>query len=83
MIFAKRNYKILSGTNISLYAENNNEMSFYIFNNSTTKNTIHISNTLNVTTNNTQYPYNQVSKINENFLCVCFDDNMSVIRETE
>lgn len=82
MIFSNRNYKISNGTNVSLFANKENEMIFYIFNNSISKNIITISNTLKLTNLNQNYPYNYISKITNNLLCVCFDDNMSVINET-
>lgn len=81
MIFLSQINKILSGNNLSLFAISDNQMELFIFNNGVTKNLINFdSNKIKCTPTNNKYNYNKVSKINDTFLCLCFDDNISVIK---
>jgi hypothetical protein len=81
MIFTKKNYKIPSGTNPSFFAVNSDEIEFYVFDSSTYKYVLTFSNTLKCSGTKTTFPYNYVCKITNDTMCVCFDDNMSVIYE--
>lgn len=83
MIFSNKMHKIASGTNISLFATSKNEFDYYIFNKNTQKKKIILSSILQCLNSNLNYNYNAVIKINSNHLCVCFDDNMSIIKNDE
>ena len=83
MIFSNKIHKIASGTNVSLYATNNNEFEYFVFNKNTEKKKIIISSILQCLNSGSNYNYNSVIKLNAQFLCVGFDDNMSIIKNNE
>ena len=83
MIFNNKIHKITSGKNISLYANSSNEFDFYIFNNNTEKRKLIISSFLQCLQTDKNYNYNAVHKLNDNYLCVCYDNNMSVTLNDE
>lgn len=83
MIFSTQIKKISSGKNPSLYVENEDTLDLYLFNNGTHKKQLIYSDILKCLATNVKYSYNSVIKLNEDFLCACFDDNMSVIKNEE
>ena len=83
MIFSNKISKISSGKNLSMYATNSGEMELYLFNKKVQKKIITFSNIVKCSSTNNNYSYNHITKLNDNFLCACFDDNMSVIKNDE
>ena len=79
MIFSNKIHKIPSGKNISLYALSGNRFEYFVFSNCTQKKTLEYSSLLRSITNN-EYSYNAIIKLNDNFLCACLDNNMSIIK---
>ncbi len=79
MIFSKKINKISSGKNLSLYAKSSIQFDLFVFLNLTTKKELTYSNILKCSNTNNSYNYNSVIKLNDKYLCVSFDDNMSVI----
>ena len=83
MIFSTKINKLPSGKNISLHSNKNDELEFYLFTNKVSKKIITFGSYLKCSSTNYKYSYNSVIKLNDNHLCVCFDDNMSVIKNEE
>ena len=83
MIFSNKIHKLPSGKNISLFAKDSNKFDLFIFNNNTEKKDIIISSVLQCLSTGKQYNFNSVIKLNDNYLCVCYDDNMSVVLNDE
>ena len=79
MIFSNKINKIPSGKNISLYAIGGNRFEFYLFSKCVQKKILEYSSLLRCTSDS-NYSYNSVIKLNDNFLCVCLDNNMSIIK---
>ena len=83
MIFSTNINKLPSGKNISLFSNKDNELEIYLFKNKISKKIISFGEYLKCSSTNYKYSYNSVIKLNNNHLCVCFDDNMSVIKNEE
>lgn len=80
MIFSSKLNKISSGKNISLYAIDQNNFDMYIFNKNTQKKNLTYSNILKCTSTDEYFNYNYLCKLENNFICVCLNDNMSIIK---
>lgn len=83
MIFSNKLNKIPSGRNISLFAKSANDYEMFIFTNLCQKKNLSINQILRCINTNDTFNYNKIIKLNSNHLCVCFDDNMSIINNDE
>lgn len=83
MIFSNKINKIPSGSNLSLYATSSTDFDMFIFTNLSQKKNLSITQILRCINTNKTYNYNKVIKLNSNHLCVCFDNNMSIINNDE
>lgn len=79
MIFSNKIYKISSGNNLSLFAEDSNNLSLYIFNKQVNKKNISFDDGLKCTDLNEKQNYNMLIKLNNEHSVICFDKNISVI----
>ena len=79
MIFSNKIYKISSGSNVSLFANENNNLDLYLFNKNIKKYNLIYSNILKCLKTDTELSYNAVIPLNDNYICVCFDNNMTVL----
>ncbi|MBQ4541702.1 MAG: hypothetical protein IJA23_02485 [Clostridia bacterium] len=80
MIFSNKLNKISSGKNISLYALSKNEFEFYTFNSNVKKKKIIYDLPLKCLSTDESFSYNYLCKLENNFMCVCHDDNMSILK---
>lgn len=83
MIFSNKIYKISSGKNISLFAEDENTMTLYVNDNKIKKRKIIFSGILRCLNKSTNIDGSYVKKINQNHTFVCHDDNILVISNEE
>ena len=78
MIFSRNLNKISSGNNISLFAISNDEFEFYVFNKNIKKKKIIYTSPLKCLSTDESFSYNYLCKLENNFICICHDDNMSI-----
>ena len=83
MIFSSKYKKIPSGTNVSLYPIGSNSLELFIFKNGVQKKKLIYSNILKCQNENQEYSYNSVIKLNDEYLCVAHENNMSVVKNNE
>jgi len=83
MIFSNKIYKISSGKNISLFAEDENNIKMYLYKDFVFKKNISLNNSIRCEDLGKKLSYNKVIKINDNHSCICFDKNISVINNEE
>lgn len=79
MIFSKKIYKLASGNNASLFVENEETLSIFIYDNITSKYYIDLSSNQKTEATNLSLAYNQITKLNKEHSCVCYDKNISII----
>lgn len=80
MIFSNKLNKISSGKNITIYATSSNSFDLFIFNNNVKKKNLIFSDILKCISTDESFSYNYVCKLENKFMCVCLDDNMSIIK---
>ncbi|MBQ8451560.1 MAG: hypothetical protein IJ538_02155 [Clostridia bacterium] len=80
MIFKNTLYKIVSGTNIALKPISTTKSHLFIFNSALKIYTIDKTNMR--CTYDKSLNYNAVLPINDNYLAMCYDDNVMVKNET-
>lgn len=80
MIFSNKLNKISSGKNITLFATSNNNLELYLFNKNIKKKNLIYSNILKCISTNESFSYNYLCKLENGLMCVCHDDNMSIIK---
>ena len=80
MIFSNRIYKIASGKNISLYAENEDEMIMFVFKELTEKKLIDFKPVLKCSNHSKKFGYNKIIKLNSLHNLVCLNKNMSIVK---
>lgn len=83
MIFSKKINKIPTGDNLTLYQTSSNSVNAYLFNDSTIKYQIEFKPILKSINSGKKYNYNSIIQLNSEFLCVCFDNNMSIVKNEE
>lgn len=82
MIFSNKVYKLASGKNVSLYAENDKTMSMFFYNDKPCKRKILFSEIVRcVKTKEPQPEGTYIKKINDSHLFVCKDEIVAVIDE--
>lgn len=79
MIFQNKLNKLSSGTNTTLFANSASSFDLYIFNKNVKKKKLEFSSILKCVNTNSSFSYNYFCKLNDNFYCVGYDDNMSII----
>lgn len=79
MMFSNKIHKISSGTNISLYANDINNLTIFVFNDAVYEKNINFDNYIRCKDLGKRYNYNMLFKLNNNHNCICFDKNISVI----
>ena len=80
MIFSNKIYKIASGKNISLYAENEDEVIMFVFKELCEKKIITFNPILKCGNNSEKYGYNKIIKLNSLHNLVCLNKNMSIVK---
>ena len=80
MIFSNKINKISSGKNISLYSTSKNEFYLYVFNKNIKRKKIIFTYPIKYISTDDSFSYNYLCKLENNFICVCFDDNMSILK---
>lgn len=83
MIFSEKVFKIPSGKNISLYAEDENNITMFIFTDLTEEKTLELSPTIKCRSLGRRYGYHMVIKLNDKHKVICFDKNISVTQSQE
>jgi len=80
MIFSNKIYRITSGDNPHIYAKNSNTMELYLFNEQIHKNIISLENSI-IRCFNTLIKFDKhyVGRIDDNLICTCFDENISIV----
>lgn len=78
MIFSNKVYKISSGSNISLFAKDKNNLLMFIFSGLVSKKHISFDNSVRCVDTGEKFSYNKVILINDQHKCLCFDKNISV-----
>jgi len=81
MKFNNKIYKISSGTNVNLYATDASHMDLYVCNKFVTKKQLSLEPVIRCLSTNTSFNAGYVKKINDNYICICFDDIISVQHE--
>ncbi len=82
MIFSNKIYKLASGKNVSIYAEDYNTMSMFICGEKISKRKIIFSEIVRcVRTQTKLLEGNVIKKINNNHLCICKDETITVVNE--
>lgn len=79
MIFSNEVYKLSSGLNISLFSENANLISLYVFNRITHLKNVDKTKSFRCVNSGKSYNFNKIVKINKTHKAICFDNNISVI----
>ncbi len=79
MIFSKKIYKLASGTNATLFANEEQKLEFFIYDNITIKFLMDVNNKHKTEATNLNLAYNQITKLNKEHSCVCYDKNISII----
>ena len=80
MIFSNKLNKISSGKNISLFAISKNEFELYVFNKNVKKKKLIFTTPLKCVSTDESFSYNYLCKLENNFMCVCLDDNISILK---
>ena len=80
MIFSSKLNKISSGKNISLHATSQNSFDLFLFNKNIKRKNLVFSTILKCTSTDEDFSYNYLCKLENNFMCVCLDDNMSIVK---
>ncbi len=81
MIFSNKIYKIASGKNVSLYANNDNSMIMYYYNEKISKRNIIFAEIVRCVMSSTSLEGKFAKKINDGHIFICQDESMSVINE--
>lgn len=81
MIFSKTIFKLASGTSVSIYAKDQNNYEFFAENNGIQKYNLSTTIPCRCITNGVKQGYNHITKITDDLVCLCFDDNISVAYE--
>ena len=81
MIFTNKIYKIASGKNLTLFADDKSTISVYVFNKVVTEHVLTLSDVVRCFNTLRYYSYNYVNKLNDKFLCIGFGNNLSVIED--
>ena len=79
MIFSKKIYKLVSGKNLTLYSEGENNFSVFVFNKTVKKYNVSLYPKYTSTPEPENLTYNQITKLNETHSLVCYDKNLSII----
>jgi hypothetical protein len=82
MIFSDKIYKIIDGQNATLFARNENVLNLYIFNKTLKKYEISLKDNKNCVFIN-EHNYEKIIQLNNNHYCICSNDYLTVINETE
>ena len=82
MIFSNKVYKLAQGTNPSFFPIDSQTTQMYVFSGLSGKKIISYlsENFVRCYKTNEKYSYNKLIKINNNFSAVCFDKNVSIIK---
>ena len=83
MIFSNKKFKISSGKNATLFAEKENIMNLYVFNNLETKNTIELSSLTRCFNKKISYPQEFVTQLNSTYLLGGSNGIISIFKEDE
>lgn len=78
MKFKNKIYKISSGTNVNLHATSLDSMELYLFNKFVSKKQIKLGNILRCLNTDITYNSTFAKRINNNFICLGYDDIISV-----
>lgn len=79
MIFSNRIYKISSGKNPMVFADNENNMTLTIFKSLTEEKQICFSPVIKCLNTSKQFGYNKVIKLNDEHNLICMDKYISVV----
>lgn len=82
MIFSDKIYKINSGTNVSLYAKDNNTLLLYLFDKTLKSYDILINSDKKCVFSNI-YEYKKIIKLNQNHICPCSNSFITLCQESE
>ena len=82
MIFSSKIFKLASGTNDSYFVVGQDEIEMFVFSDLVSKKVISFLGKNFVRCKNTKlkFSYNKLIKLNQEFSAVCFDKNVSVIK---
>lgn len=83
MIFSKQVYKLASGNNATIFANSENTYDFYTENIGVQKYNLTKSNPTRCLPDGKKYSYNQITKLSDDIVCVCFDGNISIAYENQ
>ena len=79
MIFSNKIYKVSSGKNPAIYAENNQEAVLTVFKNLTEKKQLCFSPTIKCLNTSSEFGYNKVIKLDNSFSLICLDKYISIV----
>ena len=82
MIFSDKIYKINSGTNVSLYAKDNNTLLLYLFDKTLKSYDILINSDKKCVFSNI-YEYKKIIKLNQNHIGPCSNSFITLCQESE
>ena len=79
MIFSNKIYKVSSGTNPSMFAENNNKLTLMLFKELVEEKEITFSPSIKCLNTSNNFGYSKVIKLNDQHSVICLDKCISII----
>lgn len=80
MIFSKKIYKLVSGKNLTLYPKDKDTFEIFVFDKISNKYEINLRSQTKAKIVSSDISYNQITKLNESHSCVCYDKNLSIVK---
>lgn len=78
MIFSKTIYKISSGNNVSIFATSANSFELFTFNSGVQKFNLSFGLPTKCVQIGEKKSYHNITKLTKDYICVCYNDNMTV-----